>query len=355
MNTHSPNHLVRALLRGALCALILTPCVAASAGAVYQGTSYQAAPAGRVPLGLRDTAPGSLLFFPEYGNSNAAVTIITVTNVHPSQSIRVVWAYVRGTDCAEFTTQHLLTPYDTLSVIPQAHSPLQGSGYLKIYAADEAFRPVAFNHLIGASLYYEGTPPGSYSLEAVAFRSQQAPGSLTDVNLDGRMDLDGLEYARAAKTLVFPRFIGTNSSRRSSLILANLSGGFEQDVTVDIQLHNDNGYAYNAQLSFQCWRRMPLETINSMFTQAFLSNTPNTSFEPLGMSSLEGGWFQVTALHASAPGLFLPDPAILAFLVEGTSTEGAADLPFGIGKTATGSLSTGLSALEPGLGLQRGR
>src|SRR5207247_8657343 len=79
-----------------------------------------------------------------------------------------------------------------------------------------------------------------------------------------------------------------------------------------------------------------------------LSSNPSTN-EPLGLPGIPTGWFRITGNSASSTVTTLPDPAILALLVEGRgATPGqrgpwvmgfsACDLPFETGAQTNGDL-----------------
>ncbi len=122
-------------------------------------------------------------------------------------------------------------------------------------------------------------------------------------------------------------------------VLLGLSGGAVFQTVVDFLIYNDNEEVFSAQRQFQCWERVPLDTISSVFTNEFLKTTDHALNEPLGATARESGWIHLDGSVAFSTVEQIDDPAIYAVLVERVSRgAGAADLPFECGSQCNGTL-----------------
>ncbi|MCA8978401.1 MAG: hypothetical protein KDC14_00130, partial [Planctomycetes bacterium] len=184
-----------------------------------------------------------------------------------------------------------------------------------------------------------------YSTNAVGFHGLGVEG-LTDVNGDGRRDLDGVEYAQAADEFLIPRFLGqtegfgANAGRylRGELVLVDLTGGRGFTTVLDFLVYNDNEEVFSAEHSFECWDRVPLLDISGVFGNQFLSNwTDHAPQEVIG-ADLESGWFRVDAAFTQSSWLLIPEPAVQVLYVERVSGFSAADLPFELCSQPGGAL-----------------
>jgi hypothetical protein len=272
----------------------------------------------------------SLLVFPEYDNRPGQVTVVTVTNTSTSESVRAEFTYRNGLTCSPFKRLEELTPNDTFSAVTGAHYPTTGQGYLTVAAlCPESSERVVFNDLIGNELVLDGFEGAFYSLNALDFRgigldADGVPGGaascglpLTDLDGDGLLDLDGMEYDPAPDEILIPRFLGQSPERTSNLILLDFTGR-QFTTRVDLLVYNDNEQVFSAQHSFQCWDRVPLAAISSIFDQGYLANaTSQDPLEVLGDPSMESGWIRLNGdLAQSGNGTQVEDPAIYAVLVD---------------------------------------
>lgn len=123
----------------------------------------------------------------------------------------------------------------------------------------------------------------------------------------------------------------------SELILIGLTGT-QFDTWVSFAMFNDNEEIYTTEYVFHCWERVNLLDISGFFHEDFLGITVNDPNEILGAPHLESGWFSVRGKVANSVAVSIPDPVILAVLVERVGNRGGADLPFGMGKNAKGKL-----------------
>ncbi len=272
----------------------------------------------------------SLLVFPEYDNRPGQVTVVTVTNTSNEQGVRAEFTYRSGLTCAPFTRLEELTPNDTFSAVTGAHYPTTGQGYLTVAArCPESTERVVFNHLVGNELVLDGFEGAFYSLNALDFRgigldADGVPGGtsgcgfpLTDLDGDGLLDLDGMEYDPAPDQILIPRFLGQSPERTSHLVLLDFTGR-HFTTRVDLLVYNDNEEVFSAQHTFQCWDRLPLSAISSVFNQDYLANaTAQDPLEVLGDPSMESGWIRLDGgLAQSGNGTQVEDPAFYAVLVD---------------------------------------
>ena len=278
--------------------------------------------------------PGSLLIFPEFDSTPGRLTLFSVVNTSPTESITVKTVYYEEGTCLEFNRLHDLTPLDTYTFIAKFHNPAHVRGFLAIHATT-ALAPVAFNHLIGTSSVFDGIDSVQYAIEPFVFE-----GIAGDLNGDGVLDLDGVEYSMVPDTFVFPRFLGQNAVRQSDLVLIALTGDGDWSTVVNFLAYNDNEEVFSTQYQFSCWTKVELGGVSGVFTQAFLQDFTNQNpLEPIGWPAVETGWMQVRGDVATSPLATVDDPAILAFLIERSAPyESSADLPFGVGQNANGSL-----------------
>ena len=272
----------------------------------------------------------SLLLFPQYDNREGQVTILTVTNTSFMDSVRTEFTYRDGETCMPFTRRENLTPNDTISVLTGVHYATEGQGYVTVAAmCDESSERIVFNHLIGNELVMDGFEGAFYSLNPVDFRglgmdADGVPGGqaecgfpLTDLDGDGLLDLDGMEYDPLPDELLIPRFFGQNEERSSDLILIDFTGR-QFETRVNFLVYNDNEQVFSTQHQFSCWDRVGLTTISDLFTQTYLAGSTNQDPEEvLGDPSIETGWFRLNGDTAqSSNGTEVEDPAIYAVLID---------------------------------------
>ncbi|MBL8860953.1 MAG: hypothetical protein JNK02_02995, partial [Planctomycetes bacterium] len=285
--------------------------------------------------------PGSLLLFPKYDNRTAQRTLLTVTNVHPSQTIDVHFVFRDGATCLEFDYTRRLTPKDTITLLTSAVNPALNQGYVYAYAqSPTSGQPVVFNHLIGQALAIDGITTIEYALDAVSFEGiGNGPLTPTDVDGDGRRDLDGLEYAQAPDQILVPRFLGQTKGSASEFVFVDLSGGPSFEVLVDYLLYNDNEEAFSGQYAFRCWSCITATSLSGSFTNQFLSGLPtNDPDEVRGWDVVETGWVRFDGRTAFSTFTAIDDPAIYVVLIERHGSYAAADLPYEYCSQDNGSL-----------------
>ncbi len=286
--------------------------------------------------------PGSLLVYPKYTNSDATITVLTVTNTSRTESVRAHFLYINGETCQENNALELLTPNDTVSLITGSHSPDTGAGYVYVYARGKSNpAPITFNHLAGSSLILDGMTGSSYGMQPIVFDGMTKPGTSTDLDTDGVRDLDGLEYSQAPEETVIPRFFGQNGMGgiNSELVLVNLTGGRAFTTSINFLIYNDNEEVFSREYSFNCWDRVALTSISGVFDNMFLHNMTNDDpQEILGANVLESGWIWIRGKIAQSVNTAITSPAVYAVLIERIGNKGASDLPFERGKNGNGDL-----------------
>jgi len=310
--------------------------------------------------------PGSLLIYPLFDNTRGALTFVTVTNTSSSASIFAHFVYVNAAPCsnvipppfnccAEQDHSRFLSPNDTVTVNTRLDNPNAARGYIVIFAKSvatttppqEGPNAVAFNHLIGTEWVFE---PGQDALNINPFTFRSGPGIAegqnTDINpVNGKRDLNGIEYDLAPNILDFPRFFGQFPfpTQQSELILINLTGGAQFLANADLLIYDNNENQSSAQVSFVCWARLPLSAtsnpngISSFFDNSYLAATSSLT-EASQTYGVISGWFNVNGANANSTQTQLDDPAILGVLLDTFvgATPRTAELPFGEGTNANG-------------------
>lgn len=291
--------------------------------------------------------PASLLLFPEFDSRPGILSLFTITHTDcQGDDVDVEFVYVDGDDCSEFNRTETLTPCDQFSAVVSAHDPNQTRGYMYCFAKDPATgAAISADVLIGQMLILNGIEQFEYSTNAVGFHGIGVDGE-TDVDGDGRRDLDGVEYAQAADEFLIPRFLGQSEGfdavggrfMRGELVLVDLTGGRDFTTVLDFLVYNDNEEVFSAEHSFECWDRVSLLEISGVFGNQFLSSwTDHDPQEVIG-ADIESGWFRVDALLAQSSWLLIPEPAVQVLYVERVSGFSAADLPFELCSQPGGAL-----------------
>lgn len=282
------------------------------------------------------TEPGSFLLFPEFDNRPGQATYLTITNVNSSTTsgtVRLHLNYVDASTCQITNRLATLTPRDTLTFVTAAHAPGVARGYMWAYAQSTTGTPIDFDHLVGAALRIDGVAGLDYSLPPLVLQGVPGAGLPTDVNTNGRRDLDGVEYERAPRTIYVPRFFGQaaeplpRGTAASEMVLLNVLGGPSTTTNTAWLVWNDNEESFSTERSFSCWTRVPLLSISGVFGATFLANSNDNPNEIEGAPAMEAGWFQVRGTTAVGPGGTQNSPQIFGFLVE-RRPNSAADLPF---------------------------
>lgn len=316
------NLLVRAASRLSLPVLLLASLLASLCGSARAG-------------GLE---AGSFLIFPEVDNRPGEVTYLTVTNTNSdvlAGQVRVHLVYIDASNCLETDLNLNMTARDTITVRTSAHVPGLQRGYAYAYAVNRITgQSMDFDYLIGQELRLDGLVGADWSVQALTFQGKTGPGTDTDVDHDGRPDLDGFEYEKAPNTIQIPRFFGQwadpvpRGGTVSELILMQPLGPAGATTTTAFLIWNDNEEVYSAAYSFQCWKRVRLSQISGVFLQSFLTFTGHAPGEVVGAPGTESGWFQVQgSTSVASGGQVSVNPPIFGMLVE-CRPNTAADLPY---------------------------
>jgi len=296
------------------------------------------------------TRPGSILVFPEFDHTPGNVTLLTVTNTAPfgSPPTTIFVGYVSST-CQQSALQLTLQPRDTVSFLSSYLTPSNWRGFVYVRARNGATGPFwDYDHLVGSALCMNGIDAFSFGYPAISFQATTGEGNPTDLDADNIADLDGTEYVQAPDRLAFPGFLGSTANRSNDIVLINLSGGTAFTATLSIAAFNDLGYEFNQSSTFTCWRKTALSSIQSGTSEDFLDGTQNAPAEVLGASSIESGWLEIEGLTYSAPGgPLLPNPAILAMLIQKSTTGSVAILPYFLGEQDNGDIMPTTAAGDP--------
>jgi hypothetical protein len=299
--------------------------------------------------------PGSLLLYPEFDNRAGNVTLVTVTNTKCDTTdgdVRIEIRFINEATCSEDNFTRTLTACDTLSFLTKTMNPNPRQGYLYIYAKNNRNQPIVWNHLIGSLLVISGIDSFDYSVNPVSFRGigsnvaiEQLEGSLTDLDGDGILDLDGKEYEPAPDLITIPRFLGQDGQGsspglfKSQLVLIALSGGQQFVTTLDFCVYNDNEEVFSEEYTFYCWAKPYLSEISPLFSNEWLKDYTNPApNEILGANHRKAGWMTIQGAVASSSVEDIQDPAFYAVLVERVGSFAAADLPWECGFQFNGAL-----------------
>ncbi len=289
--------------------------------------------------------PGSTLIYPIHTSQSSNLTAsgqywtllcVTNTDLSPVTSsdlggtTNVKFEYVNVTPgalstdpvhCSVVDRVEVLTPGDTLCVLTNFHNATSSArGYAVVSAQDPSQfdTPWSHNRLIGSELVVNSQRL-SYSLPAYVLGSPVGRHGETDLDGDGELDFDGVEYDGLPDRLLIDSFIGDLSS---TLTLINFTGGVSHNASVQFNIFNDNEFALSTTFWFNCWFSGPLTDISTVFDGLFLAqNTPNDPAEVDitgdGIGDIETGWAFIQGLDASSSVESIPNPALLGAIAAG--------------------------------------
>lgn len=291
---------------------------------------------------------GSLLLYAEFDNREGVITVLAVTNVEVDEEaadVLVEFRYIgryddEGQDinCEEFNRTETLTPADNFTAITNFHNPQHEQGYVYLYAKNALNQPIVHNFLTGNLMTVDGLTTFDYSVNPVSYRGI-GNGTLTDLDGDEHLDMDGCEYTPNPDAILIPRFLGQGGLFNSELILIALSGGTAFDTRIDFLIWNDNEEIFSSEHTIHCWERVSLLDISGIFANSFLQQwTNHDPQEILGAPAIESGWMRLQGGVANSVTTSIDDPSIYAVLVERLGARGAADLPFEEGARTNGEL-----------------
>lgn len=282
--------------------------------------------------------PASFLIYPEFDTRPGQTSFLSLTNVNSDPvtgAIDVHVVYVDAATCLQSDLFFHLTARDTVTWIASAHVPAGRRGYVWAVAIDPVTHRAVHNDcLIGDLERIDGIGNHCWSVQALGFLGKTAVGADTDLNHNGKPDLDGSEYERAPNRFFVPRFFGQYPDPAprgmpvSDLILLQPLVGTGVTTTTAFLIWNDNEEVFSGQYSFSCWTRARLLSISGVFAQSFLVQSNNNPAEVIGMPALESGWFQVRGATAVGPsGQTTQNPPVFGVMVE-VMPDSAANLPF---------------------------
>jgi hypothetical protein len=255
-----------------------------------------------------DLTPGSILMFPKV-DSRAGVgkgTIISVTNTNASRmvsplnnyrygDIQLHYYYIEGLAPFNnvFNRKEMLTPNDTLTVLAGTHNPEMEIGYLLVVAEDpESEDAVNFNFLIGDEIVVDVAQNKLWAIPAIGFRAlgMGAPDNngrfRTDLNANGSMDFDGVEYDLYPDQLFISSFFEQSATMEGELILVSGLGSYYQ-VDVNFLFYDNEEDVFSRDYHFICWASEKLSDISAV-TKALGGST----------SELATGWARVDGDYA---------------------------------------------------------
>lgn len=307
-----------------------------------------------VPALAEVPRPGSVLVFPIH-DSATALTVLSITNTDISpgsfpgtDDIYVTLRYVnivpnpdeplKPLHCTSFHRSELLTPGDTVSFLTTCHNLPGQRGWVLAYARSFSGGPVSHNYLVGSGIVVnaQGSADGilPYSFQAIP-----PEGMPTDLDFDSKRDFDGVEYEPLPAALYADSFLGVGGTR---LVLFNTATELSDIVQVRLDVTNDNEFPLSYTFPFKCWFERPLTQLDNIFTQGFLSLTPNDPSELDincdNVDDLETGWFKIRALTASNGFQTIQNPAILGGLTGGPFALEPGRPLWGSGANLTGSI-----------------
>ncbi len=249
---------------------------------VFMGSASESFAGGRLP--------GSLLVYPVYLSDGSGTTCINITNTwdaptyNPNTNLDGVldvhFIYIDGHYWTEFNRFERLTPNDTFSTLASDHNPNSEYGFLYCIALDPVSQqPVDRDYLVGDELVLDSSNGAFYQINAWAFSGVSGDGNPTDVNGNGRLDLDGSEYEQVADKMILASFIGdyVPSGLKPYLVLVSLLCSSDFESTLDFQVYNNNEQEFSATHKIRCWDIVRLADIDNVFTETFLQTTQNAN------------------------------------------------------------------------------
>jgi len=288
---------------------------------------------------------GSVLVFPIH-RANTAYTIVNVTNTKTdgNGSVYASYQYVNATpssnplqpsNCSIVWRNELLTRGDTVSNVAECHN-VGDRGFIVVSAVKTTGGLVSHNYLVGSELVVTASS-SVYALMPYSFESNKPEGTSADHNSNGRLDFNNVEYEALPAELYLDSFVGAVASR---LVLFGMTGNVNDQITVKMDVFNDNEFPLSYTFSFKCWFEIPLQDLSHLFTQTFLQGTPHDPDELdincSGIGDFETGWAKIRALTASGPFGPTSNPPILGAVTGGPNQLEGGRLLWGGGENTQG-------------------
>lgn len=275
---------------------------------------------------------GSTLVFPAIrtdGGNFVTTTSVTNTNLDPARdvtlggSITVHYQYYDFSFPAAPSIQNrteLLDPGDTLTVSASCHA-FDVDGYL-IVTAEDPFainRPIAHNYLMGSQFVVRGLG-AAYELSAIPLKAIPAPGDIVDVDANGEINLDGVEYEQASEFLYVDSVLASLGNR---LALVSLTGDLTDTTTVVFDIWNDNQMPLSQVVPFQGWFDEKFENLSGSLSLVFLMNLPGndpTQFDVDcdGSGDLETAWLRIRPTSTATGAGSIANPVVLGAVTGGS-------------------------------------
>ena len=254
----------------------------------------------------------SVLVFPLFDSRDMSDTIISITNTNTSLEacpesdtragdVGLRYVYVDAAEFIEFDRFEFLTPGDTLSVLASRHNPEGDSGYLVVVALSAAdfSLSASFDALIGSATVIRVDMDQAWTYRPYGFRSIQERSEPcvdvdTDVDADGAIDFDGIEYEYFPRRLRLASFLSKNESFDNRLAMLSLAG-----------------FAYTSDVRFSIWNNIEdLYRRNLRFLHYFDGDLSDVSTvvrnlggdrEEFDFLDIESGWIELEGTRLTDP------------------------------------------------------
>ncbi|HET6776549.1 MAG TPA: hypothetical protein VFH81_02110, partial [Actinomycetota bacterium] len=168
---------------------------------------------------------------------------------------------------------------EELAIVPK---PPCKRGFLLIWAVDSFDRPIALDGLVGIAVIRQSDQSvDAYRATAIQAGPGLVTGNPTDVNGDGALGFDGIEYRALPGTLLgdfrTPKLADANGDQiETFLTLLTLdvrAGGPNLPTVVDMAAFSPTGQRTSFSTSFTCWMQSPLDAIEP-FLRAYTFGSP---------------------------------------------------------------------------------
>jgi len=249
--------------------------------------------------------PGSCLLFPLYDTRDANSTLVTVTNTNTSREdcgggrdagdVLLHYVYFEGDARLQFDRYELLGPGDTLTVLADTHNPEGVEGYLLVSASfKDAGGPAfetSFDAIVGSAVVIDSLRERAFRYSPYVFQAVVEPADpcdrpRTDVDGDGAIDFDGLEYSRFPRELILDSFFEERGRFESELVLVSTVRS-DDTAELDFSLINNEGAVVTGVLAMPSWWRGSLSDLSpvagDLGGRVVLDNP----------GSVETGWLQI--------------------------------------------------------------
>jgi hypothetical protein len=226
--------------------------------------------------------PGSVLLYPQV-DSRLGIgmgTVISVTNTLGDRRVRqnnlrvgdvqIQYFYVEGRNNWQVSDRiERLTPNDMFTVLAGDHNPQTELGFLLIVAQDpEVEVPISFNYLIGDEILVDVQGNRTWSLTAIPFKcllpfeeGLNTVRTTTDVNQNGAVDFDNVEYDYWPDALYMNRFFQQNGALETELILVSMLGR-DFRISVGFLFYDNEEDVFSRSFDFICWTSVKLSDIS---------------------------------------------------------------------------------------------